>query len=109
MNGFEYDKSDPHSTISVNTLRVHLRPKITDLQPTMLQKIEDYFKIEVFQRNVTEDTWVTLKTLPMARHLTGIVNAFVMMRQGLGMYLPAISVWQRSQRSTANHLTISLD
>ena len=93
MNGFEYDKNDPHSTISVRTLRVHLRPKITNLQPTMLQKIEDYFKTEVFQRNMTEDTWISLKTLPMARHLTGIVNAFVMMGQGLGMYLLAISVW----------------
>ena len=93
MNGFEYDKSDPHSTISVKTLRVHLRPRITDLQPTMLQKIEDYFKTEVFQRNVKEDTWITLKTLPMARHLTGIVNALVMMGQGLGMHSLAISVW----------------
>ena len=37
--------------------------------------------------------WVSLKTLPMARELTGIVNAFVMVGEGLGTSLPAIRRW----------------
>ena len=60
----------------------------------MLQKIEHYFNTEVLQKNVPEGTWTTLKTLPMARQVTGVVNAFVMMGEGLGMYFLAISGWK---------------
>ena len=56
MNGFEFDKDDPHSTISVKTLRVHLRPKIPDLQQIMLQKINIYFESEVLQGKAIDST-----------------------------------------------------
>ncbi len=56
MNGFKYDENDPHSTISVKTLRVHLRPRIPDLQAAMLQKIKSYFENDVLQERAMDGT-----------------------------------------------------
>lgn len=47
MNGFEYDKDDPYSMVSVKALRIGLRTRLSDLQPTMQQKMEAFLKREI--------------------------------------------------------------
>lgn len=47
MNGFEYDKDDPYSTVSVRALKIGLRTRLSDLQPTMQQKMEAFLKREI--------------------------------------------------------------
>ena len=53
MNGFEYAKDDPYSTVSVKALRVRLRNRLPDLQPIMQQRVEAFFEREISERAMT--------------------------------------------------------
>ena len=63
MNGFEYDKDDPYSTVSTKTPRSRLRSNLPDLQLIMQQKIEAFLKREISRAKITDGT----RTL---RHVT---------------------------------------
>ena len=75
MNGFEYDKDDPYSTVSTKTLRNRLRSNLSELQPTMQQKIKAFLKQEVCQEKLVHGIYVLstvafpmwYKTLKMIR------------------------------------------
>lgn len=64
MNGFEYDKNDPHSTVSVKALRIRLRSTLPDLQPIMQRKIEASLKQEITSGKMTDGTCDSVNSFP---------------------------------------------
>ena len=76
MNGFEYDKDDPYSTVSTKTLRNRLRSNVSELQPIMQQKVRAFLEQEVsaekldhgkFICSLLELSRILSKTLKMIR------------------------------------------